>query len=31
MVLAHPRFSELRVEDFENICRELRGKIRCYG
>jgi hypothetical protein len=31
MVLAHPRFSELRSEDFENICQELGGKVRCYG
>lgn len=31
MVLAHPRFSELRTEDFENMCQELGGKVRCYG
>jgi hypothetical protein len=31
MVLAHPRFSELRTEDFENICQDLGGKVRCYG
>lgn len=31
MVLAHPRFSELRTEDFEMMCQELGGKVRCYG
>jgi hypothetical protein len=31
MILAHPRFSELRTEDFGNICQELGGKVRCYG
>ena len=31
MVLAHPRFSELSVEDFKKICSELGGKVRCYG
>lgn len=31
IILGHPRFSELRPEDFQNICQELGGKIRCYG
>ena len=31
MILAHPRFSELGVEDFDKICDDLRGKVRCYG
>ena len=31
MVLGHPRFSELTVSDFEAICLELGGKVRCYG
>lgn len=31
MILAHPRFSELRADDFMNICQELGGKVRCYG
>ncbi|KAH8674645.1 hypothetical protein BGZ60DRAFT_372670 [Tricladium varicosporioides] len=31
MVLGHPRFSELRLQDFEKMALELRGKIRCYG
>jgi hypothetical protein len=31
MVLAHQRFSELRLEDFEHLCQELGSKIRCYG
>jgi hypothetical protein len=31
MILGHPRFSELRLEDFEKMSQELRGKIRCYG
>jgi len=31
IILAHPRFSELRPEDFQKICQELGGKIRCYG
>jgi hypothetical protein len=31
MVLGHQRFSELRVEDFEKIADDLKGKVRCYG
>jgi len=31
MILGHPRFSELRTEDFEKMCQELGGKVRCYG
>lgn len=31
MVLAHPRFSELKTEDFNAICQNLGAKIRCYG
>lgn len=31
MVLANPRFSELRPEHFKSLCQELGGKVRCYG
>jgi hypothetical protein len=31
LILAHPRFSELQPDDFESLCLELGGKIRCYG
>lgn len=31
MILAHPRFSEMGTIDFENICTDLGGKVRCYG
>ena len=31
MVLGHPRFSELSTTDFQNMCLELGGKVRCYG
>lgn len=31
MILAHPRFSEMRTSDFEHICTELGRKVRCYG
>lgn len=31
MVLGDPRFSELRVEDFERLSQELVTKVRCYG
>jgi len=31
MILGHPRFSELRMEDFQRLGQELGGKIRCYG
>lgn len=31
MVLADPRFPEFKKEDFERICQDLLGKVRCYG
>lgn len=31
MVLSHPRFSDLTTEDFQMMCLELGGKVRCYG
>ena len=31
MILGHPRFSELREEDFIRLTEELKGKVRCYG
>lgn len=31
MVLAHPRFSEFRPDDFVRLAEELKGKVRCYG
>ena len=31
MVLGHPRFSELKVDDFKTMCQDLGGKVRCYG
>lgn len=31
MILAHPRFSELRPEHFTKMSQELVNKIRCYG
>jgi len=31
MILRHPRFSELRAEDFQKMTQELGGKVRCYG
>ncbi|EGS23663.1 uncharacterized protein CTHT_0003600 [Thermochaetoides thermophila DSM 1495] len=31
MILGHPRFSELREEDFVRLTEELKGKVRCYG
>jgi len=31
MVLGHPRFSELRLEDFEKVVEDLKNKVRCYG
>ena len=31
MLLEHPRLAELRLEDFERLAEELRGKVRCYG
>ncbi|RDW84317.1 hypothetical protein BP6252_01907 [Coleophoma cylindrospora] len=31
MILGHERFAELRLEEFEKICDDLKGKVRCYG
>ncbi|KAK4170433.1 AP-1-like transcription factor [Cladorrhinum sp. PSN259] len=31
MVLAHPRLSELKPQDFVRLADELIGKVRCYG
>lgn len=31
MVLGHPRFSELRSEDFMAVTKNLKDKVRCYG
>ncbi|TVY47401.1 hypothetical protein LOCC1_G001817 [Lachnellula occidentalis] len=31
MLLSHPRFAELKLEDFESMSHELKTKIRCYG
>jgi hypothetical protein len=31
MILGHPRLAELRVEDFQKLMDELKGKVRCYG
>lgn len=31
IILGHPNFSELRIEDFEKICQDLGAKVRCYG
>ncbi|KAI1374154.1 hypothetical protein F4677DRAFT_181783 [Hypoxylon crocopeplum] len=31
MVLAHPRLTELKREDFERLIDDLKGKVRCYG
>jgi hypothetical protein len=31
MILSHPRFSELRLGDFEKLAEDLKDKIRCYG
>jgi hypothetical protein len=31
MILAHPRFIELTVDDFASLAEELKGRIRCYG
>ncbi|KAK3991228.1 AP-1-like transcription factor [Cladorrhinum sp. PSN332] len=31
VVLAHPRLSELKPQDFVRLTEELRGKVRCYG
>ncbi|KAK8049718.1 hypothetical protein PG994_011448 [Apiospora phragmitis] len=31
MILAHPRLSEIRPEEFRKLADELKGKVRCYG
>lgn len=31
MILSHPRFHDLTSHDFTTICRDLGGKVRCYG
>lgn len=31
VVLQHPRFAELRIEDFQKLSDDLKGKVRCYG
>jgi hypothetical protein len=31
MILSHPRFPELRMEDFVKLGQDLGAKIRCYG
>lgn len=31
MVLGHPRFSELKEDDFKSMSEELLPKVRCYG
>lgn len=31
MILNNPRLGELRVEDFNRLSDELKGKVRCYG
>ncbi|OTB14023.1 hypothetical protein K445DRAFT_42333, partial [Daldinia sp. EC12] len=31
MVLSHPKFADLRSEDFERLLDDLKGKVRCYG
>ncbi|KAI1390143.1 uncharacterized protein F4822DRAFT_400990 [Hypoxylon trugodes] len=31
MVLAHPRLTDLKREDFERLIDDLKGKVRCYG
>ncbi|KAH8592038.1 hypothetical protein B0O99DRAFT_261230 [Bisporella sp. PMI_857] len=31
MLLGHPRFADLTTTDFQTICQDLGGKIRCYG
>jgi hypothetical protein len=31
MILAHDRFRELQIDDFERLCLDLGSKVRCYG
>lgn len=31
MVMAHPRFTEMKPEDFVRLAEDLKGKVRCYG
>ncbi|RKF62723.1 putative bzip-type transcription factor [Erysiphe neolycopersici] len=31
MILDHPRFHEMKLEDIEAVCQILSGKIKCYG
>ena len=31
MVLAHPRFPEMRQEDFQRLVGDLKDKVQCYG
>ena len=31
IILSHPRFCEMRLQDMESICQELESKVRCYG
>ncbi|KAG0651241.1 hypothetical protein D0Z07_1502 [Hyphodiscus hymeniophilus] len=31
MILNHPRHLELHLEDFKEMCRILKGKVKCYG
>ena len=31
MIMAHPRFAELRSEDFTKLAGDLSAKVRCYG
>lgn len=31
MILSHPRFSELTVEDFHQMTEDLSSRVRCYG
>jgi hypothetical protein len=31
MVLGHPRFSELTLDDFTKLTDDLKTKVRCYG
>jgi hypothetical protein len=31
LVLAHPRFGELKAEDHARLIEDLKSKVRCYG
>lgn len=31
MILGQERFAELTIADFQKICDDLKGKVRCYG